>query len=161
MKEIWKIIPFEDEYEVSSLGKVRNIKTKHIKSLRPNRDGYLRVTLYPSGKTYTAHQLVARVFLDNPDKHLQVNHINGDKEDNTVNNLEWCSCSHNSRHRDTVLLSKWKGALNPSATLKISVVKEIKYTDFNGKNNREIGDIYGVSAEQVRRIRSGERWSHI
>ena len=157
--EMWKIIPFEDAYEVSSEGKVRNKSSKHIKSLRSDRYGYLRVTLYPSGKTYVVHRLVAKVFLEN--ENTEVNHLNGDKTDNRVSNLEWCSASHNARHRDKVLSSKWVGQLNPSAALSVETVRKIKYGEFPGLNNREIGDKFKVSSEQVRRIRSGQRWKHI
>lgn len=157
--EMWKIISFEDEYEVSSEGRVRNKSSKHIKSLRFDRYGYLRVTLYPSGKTYTVHRLVAKTFLENEDS--EVNHINGDKTDNRVSNLEWCSASHNARHRDKVLSRKWVGHMNPSATLSVDTVREIKYGDFLGLNNRQIGDKFKVSSEQVRKIRSGQRWKHI
>lgn len=64
--EIWKIIPHEQGYEVSSLGRIRNRITLKIKSLRFDRYGYKRVTLYPSGKTYTIHRLVMLTF--EPDK---------------------------------------------------------------------------------------------
>lgn len=60
----WKTIPFEDMYEVSSTGEVRNRQTLHIKSQRYDRYGYKRVTLYPSNKTYTIHRLVMLVFFD-------------------------------------------------------------------------------------------------
>jgi len=159
--EKWKTIPFEDKYEVSSEGKVRNIESGHVKNLRFDRYGYLRVTLYPSGKTYTVHKLVASTFLNKPAGCTEINHKNGNKEDNSLTNLEWCTSSYNARHRDTVIISKWKGQLNPSATLDIDTVKSIKYGDFPKLNNREIGDIFNVSAEQVRRIRNGERWGHI
>ena len=157
--EMWKIIPFEDAYEVSTEGKVRNKSSKHIKSLRSDRYGYLRVTLYPSGKTYVVHRLVAKVFLEN--ENTEVNHLNGDKTDNRVSNLEWCSASQNARHRDTVLSRKWVGHINPMATLAVETVRKIKYGEFPGLNNKEIGDKFKVSSEQVRRIRSGQRWKHI
>ena len=161
MEEIWKTIPFEDSYECSNKGRVRNKNSKHIKSLRFDRYGYLRVTLYPSGKTYTVHQIVGRTFLERGSEDTEINHKNGIKTDNSILNLEWCDSSKNAKHRDTKLRSKWKGQLNPSATLTPDVVKEIKYGDFSGLNNREIGDIFNVSSEQVRRIRSGERWGHL
>ena len=157
--EEWKTISDEDAYEVSSEGKVRNKSSKHIKSLRFDKYGYLRVTLYPSGKTYTVHRLVAKAFLEDEDE--QVNHINGDKADNLVSNLEWCSSSQNARHRDKVLSRKWVGQMNPNSSLTIGTVREVKYGDFLGLNNREIGDIYKISSEQVRKIRSGQRWNHI
>lgn len=158
--EIWKIIPHEQGYEVSSLGRVRNRITLKIKSLRFDRYGYKRVTLYPSGKTYTIHRLVMLTF--EPDKECEhINHKNGNKEDNRLDNLEWCSASYNSYHRNTELMSKWKGTLNPSAVLTIDQAKEIKYGKFEGMTNREIGELYGVLDECIRSIRNGINWKHI
>jgi len=155
----WKNIPFEPQYEVSICGDIRNIETKHIKSLRKDRYGYSRVTLYPSGKTYTVHRVVARVFFgDSPT--LQVNHKNGNKTDNRVDNLEWCTASHNTRHRDTVLKSKWTGQMNPFSKLSFKEVKAIKY-HHDGLSNKEVAKLYNTTAENVRRIRKGERWSHV
>lgn len=103
----WKTIPFEDLYEVSTTGLVRNIKTGRIKSQRLDRYGYNRVTLYPSSKTYTIHRLVMLTF--KPDeKNENINHIDGDKTNNNIDNLEWCTVSHNSKHRSTILHPRWK-----------------------------------------------------
>lgn len=160
MKEKWITIPFESNYEVSTKGRIRNIETKHIKKLRNDRYGYLRVTLYPSGKTYTVHRLVMLSFMPEH-KDEQINHINGDKEDNNIENLEWCSASHNQRHYRTKLSSQWKGQLNPSSQLTYNQALEIKYGNFGLMSNREIGEVFGVYDECVRLIRNGTNWSHI
>lgn len=157
----WKIIECEPEYEVSSDGQIRNIRTNHVKSLRLDRYGYSRVTLYPSGKTYTIHRLVAKAFIENSENLDQINHKNGIKTDNNVKNLEWCNCSHNARHRDTVLTCKWKGQQNPAAKLTVAQAKEIKYGSFPNMSNRQISELYGVKDEAVRQIRNGKHWKHI
>lgn len=160
--KIWKTIPFEDNYEISNNGEIRNIKTNHIKSVRSDRYGYDRVTLYPSGKTYTIHRLVAIMFLSKADPSFNVvNHKDGDKRNNNVLNLEWCDQSHNAKHRDTVLRSKWTGQLNPQAKIDVSTAKNIKYGNFDGMSNSEIGKLFGLKSEHVRKIRTGERWKHI
>lgn len=157
----WKTIPFEDMYEVSSTGEVRNRQTLHIKSQRYDRYGYKRVTLYPSNKTYTIHRLVMLVFFPD-DVNEEINHKDGNKTNNNIDNLEWCTSSHNSLHRSNVLHPDMiVGEKNPMAKISESTAKEIKYGSFTGLNNREIGELFGVASEVVRRIRSGQRWKHI
>lgn len=87
-------------YEISSNGKVRNLKTRRM--LRPGKDkcGYLHVSLSKNGKTKTLkiHRLVANAFIENFENLPQVNHKDGNKENNNVNNLEWVTCSGNLKH---------------------------------------------------------------
>lgn len=159
---MWKIIDREPEYEVSRTGEIRNIRTGHIKSLRRDRYGYPRVTLYPSGKTYTVHRLVAKAFLDNPENLKQVNHKNGIKTDNSVNNLEWCTLQYNCKHRSSVLYpDSIKGSSNPQAVLNDDSVRRIKYGDLSTLSNVSVGNMLGVTPEQIRRIKKGDRWAHI
>lgn len=160
-KEIWKTCPLEECYEVSTHGRVRNKETKHVKSLRLDINGYPRVTLYPSGKTYLVHKLVATTFLERLEHHTQVNHKDGMKHNNSVTNLEWCDSSWNTTHRDTVLQSKWKGQMNPSAVLDVNDVRRIKSGEFDGLSNAKVGKIFGVKDECIRLIRVGVNWSHI
>lgn len=116
--EIWKSIKnWEGFYEVSSRGKVRSLDrvlygggTKYIKKgrllkLHPCSNGYLSVSLYnlPKQECKLVHRLVAEAFIPNPDKKKEVNHKNGDKTDNRVDNLEWVSRSENLVHRNRVL----------------------------------------------------------
>ena len=156
----WKTIPFENLYEVSTTGLVRNKKTGNIKSQRLDKYGYMRVTLYPSSKTYTIHRLVMLTFKPN-EKDENINHIDGNKENNNIDNLEWCTISENCKHRSTVLYPDIvNGERNPMAKITEETAKQIKYGNYSGLNNREIGDIFGVSSEVVRRIRSNERWKH-
>lgn len=99
--EIWKAIEgFNGVYEVSNLGQVRNIKRQKIMKMSPRPNGYLRISLY-NGKGYnyySIHRLVAITFLPNPDNLPQVNHKDSNKINNCVDNLEWCTASHNMNH---------------------------------------------------------------
>lgn len=99
--EIYKDIPnYESLYQVSNLGNIKNITTGKILKTFLNKYGYLQVTLCKNNKTklFRVHRLVASSFIDNPSNKTQVNHINGDKKDNRVDNLEWCTGSENIRH---------------------------------------------------------------
>ena len=103
MIEIWKPIKnWEKFYEVSNLGNVRNIKTNRLLTGDINNCGYYRVCLYHKNKKkrYFRHRLVAEHFIFNDDieNKTQVNHIDGNKLNNTVFNLEWITPSENDKH---------------------------------------------------------------
>lgn len=111
MNEIWKdIANFEGFYKISNTGKVkslaRNGTVNYDKILSPgkNKDGYLRVVLNKNGnKRYvTVHRLVAETFLDNQNDYPQIDHIDGNKQNNNVHNLRFCSSKTNCNNINTL-----------------------------------------------------------
>lgn len=105
MKEIWKpVVGYEGYYEVSNLGNVRSLKRKGYKNgnLRQGEKttGYLIVVLYKDGKgtTKSVHRLVAKAFIPNPKNKPQVNHIDSNRKNNKVENLEWVTRAENAQH---------------------------------------------------------------
>ncbi len=103
MIEIWKDIKeYKGLYKISNFGRVKSfcLSTPRIKCLKKNNSGYMLVNLRKNNKQKmpSVHRLVALHFLSNPEKYKQVNHKNGNKLDNTVQNLEWCSSSQNIFH---------------------------------------------------------------
>ena len=110
MQEIWKTIEEFPNYEVSNLGNVRSIvhkdkwgRTKGGQTLKPQFDGrrcYLHVGLFKNGKVTirNVHRLVAITFIDNPHGYSEVNHIDEDKTNNSVSNLEWCTHKYNNNY---------------------------------------------------------------
>lgn len=105
-KEVWKDIPgYEGKYQASTLGKIRSLNynnEKHCKILSPARNlkGYLQLNLRINGQVRCkkVHRLVAETFIQNLQNRPQVNHINGVKDDNRVENLEWCTNLENTQH---------------------------------------------------------------
>lgn len=111
MSEIWKDIKgYENLYQISNLGNVRSLsfgakniqRSNKIKLLKPSRNncGYYKVQLYNKGtsKMFYVHRLVADAFIPKIEGKDQVNHIDGNKANNIMDNLEWCSASDNQKH---------------------------------------------------------------
>lgn len=100
--EIWKTIKSSPNYEVSNFGSIRNIKTGNVLKVATNNSGYKLVCLSNNNKKQTGyiHRLVAEAFIDtNLDTRFSVvNHIDGDKSNNTINNLEWATYTDNAMH---------------------------------------------------------------
>lgn len=96
MIEIWKEIKgFEGRYEISSEGRVRNMKKGNILVASKNEKGYLRLRL-GRGKDYRVHRLVAEAFIPNPNNKPCVDHINAIRDDNRVENLRWVTHTENN-----------------------------------------------------------------
>lgn len=108
MEEIWKPIKdFENLYEVSNKGRVKSLNYRHSgkeKLIKISLDnlGYMHVGIFKEGKHYCkrVHRLVAEAFIPNPNNYKEINHINEDKTDNRVENLEWCTRKYNVNYGD-------------------------------------------------------------
>lgn len=101
MEEIWENINIEDydKYKISNFGRIKNKNNKIIKQYI-NKSGYFCVKLYKKGKhkEYRVHRLVMITFQDNKNRNLDINHKDGNKLNNNLNNLEWCTHKYNIQH---------------------------------------------------------------
>jgi len=117
--EIWKDIDFtEGMYQISSYGQVRNKGTGYILKQSGDGRGYLKANICEKRKR--VHRLVALAFIPNPENEPQVNHINENKTDNRVDNLEWCDAKYNNGY----------GTRTSRAVAHIDYAKKVKHTDY-------------------------------
>lgn len=172
---------YEDHYQISNLGNVYSkavfiphdgnwdktqkgyIKKCKKHKTRLNRYGYVVAKLCKYGKcrTLTVHRLVAKAFLKNPNKYVQVNHIDGNKQNNNVSNLEWTSRSGNMKHAyETGLIDKKKisGENHNNAKLTQQDVNEIREL-FGKQPISTIASKYNVSVSTINDIKYKRTWT--
>lgn len=171
VKEIWKdIIGYEGLYQVSNLGRIFSPKRRGspgcIRKFHTNEDGYCKVGLRVNWKErkFSVHRLVAEAFIPNLKNKLEINHKNGVKADNHVDNLEWVTSSENAIHAYKFGLRKGpKGELNGKSKLSEFQIKRIRLIKEIQPNMREIdlAKIFKVSRSLIGQIVRKEAWSHI
>lgn len=105
---MWIQVPNYLNYEVSDKGEIRNVNTGRILKLKPNERGYYYTNLSNESKykTFRIHRLVAELFIPNPENKPEVNHKDGDKSNNSVDNLEWVTRRENKQHAYKLGLEK-------------------------------------------------------
>ena len=174
MEEIWKDIEgYEGLYQVSNLGRVKSLSRLIIRSTGRNyyiperllnamldKDGYERVCLTNAGKGVNRfiHRLVALAFIRNPENKLQINHKNGVKTDNRVENLEWNTNSENIKHSYNFLnRPRLRGESNGGSKLTKEAIEEIRNSTLS---QGKLSKIYNVSQQQISRIVNYENWKY-
>lgn len=169
-KEIWKDVKgCNGRYQVSNLGRVKSLpkktKTKTmIMTGTITKIGYIRFNLSVNKnmkKHHLAHRLVAIAFLDNKENKRCVNHIDGNKINNRVENLEWCTHLENNRHAMRTGLNIIAGESNGQAKLTEKIVLSIRKSRSEGKKYREISELYGVPENALGKILLRRTWRHI
>jgi len=153
--EIWEPymnFPFSGEYEVSSAGRVR--RSGRVLAPADNGKGYLVVSLSKENKykNYLVHRLVAQVFIINSKAYDCVNHIDGNKQNNCVANLEWCTYSENEKH------SYKLGKVNSQSKLTPEQAQTIHERLQNGDTLASIAKDYGVHFTLISQIKRGLLW---
>ena len=161
MHEIWKDIPgYEGVYQVSNMGILRSCHFGREKILKISHTshGYSCASLYINGiqKNILMHQIVCAVFLDNRKAFRCINHKNGIKTDNRVDNLEWCTHRENTLHSYSLGLQNAPKAWNSKRSrINEKQAREILALSKTMSNNK-ISKIFGVSSVTIDRFMRGE-----
>lgn len=171
--EEWRDIPgFEGLFQVSNMGNVQRIA--HCDQYRrkanlgpatfkPNKRGYWEVMLGRPKfrRLYLVHRVVMLAFVGPCPEGLQVNHINGDKRDNRLVNLEYVTGSENMRHASAMGKLNHAGMRGPSRKVSDQDVLIMRALFERGLGIKELVRLSGLSNSQVRRIKNRETWTEI
>lgn len=157
--EVWKITAISKNHEVSNIGRVRNVPRKwvpvrKILSTQLFR-GYPSITI--NGMSRRVHRLVCEAFLG-PSNGLHINHKNGIKTDNRIDNLEYVTQRQNNRHafeNGLINNSGEKHGLSKLTNIQTSVIKE---AIINGHKGISIAKYFNVSKSTISMIKHGNRW---
>lgn len=129
------------------------------------KNGYMRVTLVSDDgkkKTFLSHRLVAEEYIDNVESKPCVNHIDGNKTNNDVSNLEWVTHSENTNHAyENNLLSGRKGQLHPLSKLTEETAMMLCLDTLKGYSLKELSEIYGVTPKYISLIKNKKKWKHL
>ena len=159
MKEIWKEIEISG-YFISNLGRLKGRSGK-ILNTQINHNGYKIINLHPNGKSDKSkcvriHRLVAQAFISNPENKPFVNHIDGNKQNNVVTNLEWCTAKENTIHAFKNHLCKAKrGEENIHAKLTNEQAEWIRQNYIPRDRNfscRALGKKFGIAHTSISKI---------
>jgi len=164
--EEWRTVSVNEFYEVSDLGNVRRrscapgrVSGRSMAGVY-NKAGYHVVSLRGAGRTkksFLAHRLVAAAFLENPEDKPHVNHIDGNKANNALSNLEWCTRRENTIHAMKLGLHTF-GERNGTAKLTEEKVREIRRRYASGELMRQLAASYGVAESTVRKVVRLLKW---
>lgn len=171
--EIWKPIPtYENLYEVSDYGNIRNARNKKLLKLRPQKSGHMSIRLYKNkSKDHLVHTLVLAAFLGEKPLEYEVNHKDGIRHNNTLSNLEYMTHPENIQHSYTVLKRKsnaraFHGEDHGMSKLTESQVKEIRQKHTECKNplkekiNKKLSLEYNVSVSTIEAVVYRRLWKH-
>lgn len=151
--EVWKDIPSLENYQASNLGNIR-YKGHAKRKLQLNSSGYLYLGVRVNGKftNLRVHRLVAQTFLPKIDGKEFINHIDGDKTNNRVDNLEWCTASENEIHKVWVLGKKQMPPVNVNRVIDTD-------TGIVYESIKEAAEATGADRHHIGEVASGKRKS--
>jgi hypothetical protein len=163
--EVWKEIKgYEGLYKISNKGNIYGIKFKKIKIATVGKRGYYVINLYKNGKgkTIPIHRLLAINFIPNPKKKATVNHIDGNKLNNDLLNLEWSTYLENNTHALKEGLRKPTiGENKTNSILTEQQVRIIKYANKFGTRQTDLAKIFNIGRSTSNSICTNVTWKHV
>ena len=168
MKEIWKVVPYANKYKVSNFGRLVGVTGKILRT-RKNACGYFVINIHtsPEGKlkTYSVHKIVMESFRGERKAGYTINHIDGNKENNRLENLEYVSHLENMRHAFKMGLvpkDNFLGTRNPKCKLSEKDVIRIRRLYSTGRYKQsDLSKIFSVDQTQISCIVLRKSWRHI
>lgn len=177
LNEEWRDVSgYEGMYQVSNLGRLKSLeryvrhsannislKKEHIFNVGISNKSLIAIlSKEGTSKGYLIYRLVAKAFIPNPENKPEVNHIDGNRMNNKVTNLEWATRSENEKHAyDTGLYVSRKGENHPMSKITRNDILKM-YDLFNaGNSKKQIAEIFNISYSHVCRIFKGSTWKHL
>ena len=146
-------------YIIHRDGRVWSKKTNKFLKPAINHQGYYQLLL--DGKCKRVNRLVAQTYIPNPENKPEVNHKDGNKLNNVVSNLEWCTSSENSKHSvENGLQVSLKGEERWNHKLTEEDVNNIKFLN-KTLAQKQVAEMYGVDASLISRIVNNKLWKHV
>jgi hypothetical protein len=151
--EIWRAHPDFEKLEVSTFGRVRTLKG-HCYAIQLNRDGYLYVHFRINGKSFNkkVHRLVAQTFIPNPNILPEVNHKDGNRTNNNVSNIEWCTRSYNRQYREKHGFSQTEVLGQPVFAINLTTLEVSSF-----RSQREASRVLEISSGSISAVIKGKR----
>ncbi len=174
MQETWKDIKgYEGFYQISNLGRVKSLKRKAkcrngfrtvqeriLKSCKDS-SGYFGVPLIKDKhRFYRIGKLIVQHFISNPQNKPCVNHVDGNKQNDKIDNLEWCTYAENNKHAYKTGLKSNKGEKQSHHLLTEKEIRQIRSLK-NRLSQKEIAMQYNVDASTISNIMTRKNWTHL
>ena len=160
---MWKQIENFD-YEINKIGEVRRISSKRVKKPYLRKDGYIGIQLYKSKNeklNFQLHRLIAIAFIDKPIGKEFINHKDSNRQNNTIDNLEWVTKQENIIHGYKSGFASNRGSKNGFSKLNEEEVLEIRKKKIEGYTYQQLAALYNVSYNCIAGIIQKTNWKHI
>jgi hypothetical protein len=161
---VFKIIGRDSRYEISQTSLIRCVKTLIVKKQYIGSTGYYMISISRNNKSkpYRVHVLLAEAFIPNPKNYRYINHIDGNKLNNELSNLEWCTHDMNMKHAFRTGLVNNTGESNGMSKLTVEKVRQIKKWLLEGHSQYWIARKLGsISRSAILKIKIGKTWAHV